>query len=132
MKEWGTQEPESKGGGGDGEENENLYHTEIEKQLRKAGEAEEMNNPMLSMAVSEAGGSHSVTPKCLYVRTPSGGTMSDTEEQSCLRMLATNIVREDKHKELLSTAVLEIGGSHSDSLKHQYARTLWSGTTSAT
>ena len=64
----------------------------MRKKLRKAGEAEEMKNLIFFMAVSEVGGSHSVTPKCLNVRTPLGGNLSDTQEQSCLRTPATDTV----------------------------------------
>ena len=78
MIEWETQEPENKGGKCDGEE----------KEIRLAGWAEEME--------IEAGGSYSVAPKCLYVRTPTGVTMSDTEELSCLRTLAPDTIRFDK------------------------------------
>ena len=91
-----------------------------------------MENPILLMAVPGVGGSHSVTPKCLNVRTPSGGTTSDTEEQSCLRTPATDTVRENMSKELLSTVVSEAGGAHSDFLKQQYTMTLLSDTKSAT
>ena len=47
-------------GGGYVKENEN----------RLAGGAEEIENQILSMSVSEAGRSHYITSKCMYVRTP--------------------------------------------------------------
>ena len=62
------------------------------------------------MELLGAGGSHSVTPKCMYVRTPSGGTMSDTEEQSCLRTLVPDTVRDYRCKERLKVGIKKSEG----------------------